>query len=217
MGARPRPGYSNAALAGLLALVAVIALLTQIQRGAIDFGALVASPAGGKSASARGGTAPQLFPPEPPAPDPATETDPGAPTAEQYQPDPQRELGQALARMDGRAAARLLAELEPESARGLLATLHERDLARILEEADPAMAARWIEELLALGRAVPDVPPPASGEDTTEMQPDTAGSEPAAEPPPAADESSPADTMEEGGAPPASSGSGRPPPDSNVA
>lgn len=207
---RGRPGYSNAALVGLLALLAVIAVLAQIQRGAIDVGALVAKPATrGQSQTRRGGSPPLI------APQPATVAVPdgAVPEAEAAipAPDPRRELSQALGRMDGRAAAKLLAELDPAIAGELLSTLHERDLARILEEAAPDVAALWVDDLLAAGRQLES--PGAQATPT----PDESASGQSAGTPPAAGSNGAAADMEEGGAPPAAGNASRAPPDTNTA
>lgn len=60
----------------------------------------------------------------------------------------QRETIEAYAHMDGRRAALILGEMDSAIAVEILSKLRERDIARILEEAEPATAATWTGELL---------------------------------------------------------------------
>ena len=156
-----RTGFSNATLLAVVALVAVVTLLSLIQQGEIDPYAFVARPAPAAAARKKQGKAPALLPSARPALQaPATAEEPGAEAPVAL--DPRRELEQALAHMDGKAAAALLTELDPADAVALLSHLHERDWARILDEAHPADAAQWIEELLAQPVSAETQPGPAS-------------------------------------------------------
>lgn len=156
----PRGGFSNLELALALGLVAVISLLLMVQQGEISF-SFGSGGKPGKSAAQAGGKTgkqPEIFLPT---------TDPLRETAQRWVAQQltdktkashrEREARQALAAMDPKAAARLLEQMTPEAAAAALVGLHERPLAHILEQAEPAVAAQWISELLKLPQ-VPEIP-----------------------------------------------------------
>jgi hypothetical protein len=142
---------------GILALVGALAML---QSGQIDIAALTAKaePAASDSAKGKKGKPPQLFPREAVAVVSVTSADEQS-SQRPVRHQPRRELYQALARMDGEAAAEMLAEMDSEQVTELLLELRERDLARILEAAAPLDAGRWVADLLA---AAPQLELPAS-------------------------------------------------------
>jgi hypothetical protein len=144
-------GFSNATLAALLGLLALIGALAMIQSGQLDFSGLAPSPApaasGGKRASK--GNPPKLLPRSPaPAPRPVLMADNHGSAAALR--SPRRELYQALPRMDADAAARMLAEMDIGEVVLLLGQLTERDLARILEAASPLDSSRWVAAMLEI-------------------------------------------------------------------
>ena len=142
---RPRGGFSNAVLLIGIAVIGLIALLSMIDSGGFDPGALLAQPVASKSSSSKKRKPPPLYPPR------ELPVVVGLVLEEQAtQPDgirAERELRQAIAKMDSKAAAELLAELDTTTVADLLIDQRERDLARILEAAEPSYAAEWVMAL----------------------------------------------------------------------
>jgi hypothetical protein len=161
-------GFSNVQLLISLAVLAVVSLLMQVQAGEVDLGSMLAASAKPSKSTKRSSKAPDLIPPEV---KPSIEV-----AADQYvmsRTDQvrrlnrmQRETLESFARMDGEAAALILAELELDTAVEILAFQKERDLARILEYADPADAASYITDLLKRRQLteIPDEFKPATAE-----------------------------------------------------
>jgi hypothetical protein len=143
-------GFANLQLVIVLAILAAIGLLLQFQSCGVS--TLSGSGSAKKPATAkRASKAPALIPPAATTPILAEATDKfiAQRTTEIARIDRlQRETFQAYARMDGRQAALVLAEMDPATAVEILAHLRERDIARILEEAEPAIAAQWTAELI---------------------------------------------------------------------
>lgn len=178
-----RSGLSNAALLGAVAALALISALSMIQNGDLNPVALFASAAPAQviqtQSGKKKGKAPPLIPREP-----SVQTELPARSEEtslehQLTLDPWVELSQALARMDAKAAATLLVELDAEATTALLITLHERDLARILEAADPADAALWVLAIKETIITVADLSADSEAELATSEEP--AGVPPASE------------------------------------
>ena len=144
-----RGGFANAQLLVGVAILLVVGLLLQLQTcERLPFTA--AKP--GKAAASRGsGKAPDLIPPAPQQRKLAQAEDKfiSQRVDEIARIDRMhRETIQSFARMDGRSAARVLAEMDQVVAVEILSKLRERDIARILEQADPEVAANWATALL---------------------------------------------------------------------
>ena len=137
-----RRGFSNATLLIAVAVMVAIALLSMIESGGFDPGAMVAKTTAKPASSGKKVKPPLLYPPQelPGVINELLETQANLPTGERAS----RELRQAIAGMDSKAAAEMLAELEVTVVADLLVDQRERDLARILETADPVDAAEWV-------------------------------------------------------------------------
>ncbi len=162
-----RSGMSNAVLLGAVAALALVSMLSMIQSGDLNPVALFASAAPAQVIQTQSGKKKGKAPPLIPR-DPAVQIEVPTNSEEiglepQYTLDPWVELSQALAHMDAKAAAALLVELDTETATALLITLHERDLARILEATDPADAVPWVLAIRDAAATVADIP---SGSET---------------------------------------------------
>jgi len=145
--------------------LALVSALSMIQSGELNPGALFASPAPAQviqtQSGKKKGKPPPLIPRDPTVQAEEITVAAEPETRPAYSLDPRRELSQALARMDGKAAAKLLVELDNSTAVELLTGLHERDLARILEAAEPMDAAPWV---LAILEASPMETAPSTGD-----------------------------------------------------
>lgn len=166
---------SNATLLGAVAALALVSALSMIQSGDLNPVALFASAAPAQVIQTQSGKKKGKAPPLIPR-DPAVQIELPTNSEEiglepQYTLDPWAELSQALARMDAKAAAALLVELDTETAAALLVMLHERDLARILEAANPADAVPWVLAIKETAAAVANMPAGSETELTTSEEP----------------------------------------------
>jgi hypothetical protein len=143
-----------------MAALVVVSLLALVNSGELDIASLFLTkdqktalketdPATIAKEARKAKPPPMLPPAETPAAIPARTENADSPRFTPLPLDPGRELRQSFARMDGKRAAAIIKEMDDATRLEVLASLKERDLARILEWAEPADAAGWSAELLA--------------------------------------------------------------------
>jgi hypothetical protein len=156
--ARDRAGAGNSTIVLVLAIIAAVSLLLQIQSGYIRLDPFFTSAPKETTKTAKKGKSPELFAPKPeiPAADIDRFLERRTSTLDELH-NIQYETRQAIALMEPESAANLLDELEPVEAVSILRHLNERDLARILEAAPVQASAEWVK-LLIKPAVLPEIP-----------------------------------------------------------
>ena len=193
---RSRPAFSTLNLVIALAVFALVSLMLGIQAG--DINPAIFMPAG-KSAGKTPGSKPPAFllpdqlPVDSASPGSETSIDPLVLSEELAITSLPEDAGsrlltfKAFGLMDPALAAERLHRLNDNDATLILASQKRRDLAYILEMADPADAANWVNILLQIDGRLPPLPAgdsvldqlnadPADAEATTDEQPAAADS-----------------------------------------